>query len=83
LGISQNITIDFQFHTQLPKTKAFLQSKMEKKRGNGPLIAIIALGILALAGGGIGAAVWYTTSHKAAQKAALVSQSPLVFPKPY
>ena len=42
------------------------------KRGNGLTIGVIAFGVLALAGGGIGAAVWYTTSHKAAEKAALV-----------
>jgi hypothetical protein len=46
------------------------------KRGNGLTIGVIAFGVLALAGGGIGAAVWYTTSHKAAEKAALVSTFP-------
>jgi flagellar basal body-associated protein FliL len=54
-----------------------------KKRSHGPLIAVIAFGILVLAGGGVGAYIWYSSSHKAAENAALVSKFPLIFLKLY
>jgi uncharacterized membrane protein SpoIIM required for sporulation len=41
-------------------------------RPNYVFIGGITLFVLVIAGCAIGAAVWYTTSHKAAEKAALV-----------
>jgi hypothetical protein len=54
-----------------------------KKHGNGLLYAFIAFGLLVLGGGGVGAYIWYSTSHKAAENAALVSKFPLISLKLY
>jgi flagellar basal body-associated protein FliL len=58
-------------------------SQSKRKRPNYVFIGVITLFVLVLAGGAGAAVVWYTASHKAAENAALVSKSPLIFLKLY
>jgi hypothetical protein len=60
-----------------------ISDQKRKKPGNGRVYALVAFGMLVLAGGGVGAYIWYSSSHKAAENAELVSKFPLISLKFY